>query len=173
MRTSRPYRWTVSIAVSLVFAASFLLLFTPLGEPPLTALFAVGDVETVDFADLKLTDKPNQFLICPPDYCGADPQAESPTLDLPVEGLRERWQLVLAGQPRVELLAGNSESWQYDYIARSARFRFPDIITVRFIPISSSRSTLAIYSRSIYGRSDFGVNRERIEAWLRLLGEGP
>ncbi len=36
----------------------------------------------------------------------------------------------------------------------------------------AEQSTLAIYSRSIYGGRDFGVNRERIDAWLTFLREG-
>ncbi len=89
-----------------------------------------------------------------------------------VEQLRERWREVVAVQPRVELLAEDEEGQQFDYVQRSARFRFPDIITVRFISVSPSQSTLAIYSRSIFGKSDLGVNRERIETWLKILREG-
>ncbi len=73
-------------------------------------------------------------------------------------------------------VAEDEEGQQFDYVQRSARFRFPDIITVRFISVatyhSESQSTLAIYSRSIYGEDDFGVNRERIEGWLKTLHEG-
>ena len=83
--------------------------------------------------------------------------------------LRARWREFAASQPRTELLAEDVEGLQADYVQRSARFRFPDIITVRFISVSASRSTLVIYSRSIYGRSDFGVNRKRIHAWLRAF----
>ncbi len=87
------------------------------------------------------------------------------------ERLRARWREVVAAQPRIELLAEYEDGAQIDYVQRSARFRFPDIITVRFISASPSQSTLAIYSRSIYGESDFGVNRERIDAWLTFLRE--
>jgi uncharacterized protein (DUF1499 family) len=69
-------------------------------------------------------------------------------------------------------LAEDEEGQQFDYLQRSARFRFPDIVTVRFIAVSPAQSTLAIYSRSLYGKSDFGVNRERIDAWLKMLREG-
>ncbi len=158
------------IAVWVVTVVAAVLLFTPLGERPLTALFTVGDVETVDFADLKLTDKPNQFLICPPRLCNTDPHADSLVFDVSVDQLRERWREVVAIQSRVELLAEDGQ--QFDYVQRSARFRFPDIITVRFISVPPSKSTLAIYSRSVYGKSDFGVNRKRIEAWLKSLREG-
>ncbi len=163
---------SLSISALFVVIAAAALLFTPLGERPLSALFPVGDVETVDFAELKLTGKPNRFLMCPPGFCGAGPHAESPVFDVPVERLRARWREVAAAQPRVELLAEHGDGWQFDYIQRSARFRFPDIVTVRFMSASPSHSTLAVYSRSIYGGSDFGVNRGRIEAWLAFLPEG-
>jgi len=161
----------LSIVVLIVVIVGATLLFSPLGERPLTALFAVGDVETVDFAELKPRDDPNWFLVCPPGFCGASASADSPVLDIPIERLRARWREVVAAQPRVELLAEHQDGWQFDYVQRSAWFRFPDIITVRFISASPSQSTLAIYSRSIYGGSDFGVNRERIEAWLAILPE--
>ena len=76
--------------------------------------------------------------------------------DVSVEQLRELWREVVAVQPRVELLAEDEEGQQFDW----------------FISVSSSQSTLAIYSRSIYGESDFGVNRERIDAWLKTFREG-
>ena len=163
----------LSIGVFLVVVVAAMLLFTPLGERPLTALFTVGDVERAEFAEFELTDKPNQFLMCPPGFCDANPHAESPVFDVSVEQLRERWREVVAIQPRIELLAEDEDSHQFDYVQRSARFRFPDIITVRFVSVSPSRSTLAIYSRSIYGRSDFGVNRARIDTWLKTLSDGP
>lgn len=152
--------------------AGALLLFTPLGERPLAALFPAGEVAPVDFAALKLSDKPNQYLICPPGLCAATPHAISPLFDLPVAQLRARWREIAAAQPRLALLAERDDGWQIDYIQRSARLRFPDIVTVRFIPTTPARSTLAIYSRSLYGRSDLGVNRKRTETWLAMLGAG-
>ena len=164
--------WRLSIGVLIIVGVAAVLLFTPLGERPLAALFALDDIESIDFAELRLTDKPNQFLMCPPGICAADPHADSPAFDVSVEKLRERWRDVLAVQPRIELLAGDAEGLQFDYVQRSLRFRFPDLITVRFISVSLSKTTIAIYSRSVYGKSDFGVNRERIDAWLKTLREG-
>ena len=168
----KKFRRFVLIAVLIVVAAGAVLLLTPIGERPLAALFAVSDVETVDFAALELSNDPNWYLMCPPGLCGAGAHADSPLFDVPVERLRARWREVAAAEPRVELVAGHGDGWQCDYVQRSARFRFPDIVTVRFIAVSATQSTLAIYSRSIYGRSDFGVNRARIEAWLARLREG-
>ena len=158
------------IGVLVLIVVSMVLLFTPLGERPLSNLLSVGDFESVDFEDLKLTDRPNQFLMCPPHICSG--HAASPVFDVSADELRERWREVISAQPRVELLAEDGQ--QFDYVQRSAWLRFPDIITVRFISLLPSQSTLAISSRSVYGKSDFGVNRKRIEAWLaamRGLGE--
>ena len=158
------------IGVLTAIVAAAALLFTPLGKGPLSTLFPVGSVERVDFAAFKLPDKTNQFLMCPIGFCAATPHAESPVFDVPAAQLRARWREFAASQPRTELLAEDVEGLQADYVQRSARFRFPDIITVRFISVSASRSTLVIFSRSIYGRSDFGVNRKRINAWLKAFG---
>ena len=43
------------------------------------------------------------------------------------------------------------------------------VITAEFIQIDEQRATLAIYSRSVYGRSDFGVNGKRVTRWLADL----
>ena len=163
----------LAILALLAGAAGALLLFTPLGARPLTALFPVGEVAPVDFAALRLAASPNQHLVCPPDFCGAAPHAFSPVFDIPVDRLRARWQAVAAAQPRVAPLADYDGGMQIDYVERSARFRFPDIITVRFIAVPPSQSTLAIYSRSLYGRSDLGVNRARVEAWIGQLRRQP
>jgi uncharacterized protein (DUF1499 family) len=47
--------------------------------------------------------------------------------------------------------------------------RFPDTIDVEVVPVGDDKSTLAIYSRSLVGRSDFGVNRARIARWMAAL----
>ncbi len=86
-----------------------------------------------------------------------------------MEALGQAWRELAAAQPRVTLLVESADRLQLDYLQRSVHFRFPDIITVRFIALSPAESSIAIYSRSLYGKSDFGVNRKRIENWLELL----
>lgn len=161
----------VAAVAAIVAGGAAILLFTPLGERPLAAVFRVGAPEAVDFEHLRLRDTPNQFLMCPPGLCDAVPHAESPVFEVPVEDLRDRWRSVVGAQPRVALL--REDGAQSDYVERSKRFRFPDIVTVRFVSLAPSKSTLAIFSRSLYGKSDLGVNRKRIEAWMARLSESP
>lgn len=148
-------------------AVAAALLLTPLGERPLSALLPVGDVAAIDFATLGLSAKANQYLVCPADLCAGQAHGASPTFTHSVAQLRTRWNAVIAAQPRMVTLAEHDH--QIDYVQRTALFRFPDIITVRFIPITPERSTLALYSRSVYGSSDFGVNRARLLHWLSAL----
>ena len=54
---------------------------------------------------------------------------------------------------------------QAHFVARSALLNYPDLITVQVTP----ESGLILWSRSIYGRSDFGVNQARLTAWLAAL----
>ena len=53
---------------------------------------------------------------------------------------------------------------------RSRFIGFPDYVTVKAVALERG-AALIVYSRSRYGRSDFGVNRTRVEAWLAALGD--
>ena len=69
------------------------------------------------------------------------------------------------GEPRVERVAGSPAEGRITWVQRSAVFGFPDYITAE-----ARDAERAIWSRSRYGRSDFGVNRARVERWLSRLG---
>lgn len=132
-------------------------------------IFTVGPFVPLDFASLQLTPKPNQHLICPKDFCAAQAHAGSPVFEMPVEKLRERFEAVAAAEPRVTPHGEDEPGVQRTWLARSWFFRFPDLITVRFIDLGGGRSTLAAYSRALYGHSDLGKNRQRMERWLENL----
>ena len=78
-------------------------------------------------------------------------------------------QNVAATQPRTYQAALYPDQRQVHYVARSALLNFPDLITVAVKPVQAGTSTVVLYSRSVYGRSDLGANRRRVEAWLGAL----
>lgn len=127
--------------------------------------------EQVDFARLAPGARTNVFLLCPrePAICNQSPDGVSPVFPVEMAALRERLLRVAAAEPRVHLVSEDADHRHLVFIARSALLRFPDIVTVELFPTGSGRSTLAILSRSRYGRSDFGVNERRVEAWIGKL----
>ncbi len=123
----------------------------------------------IDFQVLTRTERPNQYLVCPPELCTAKTDVTSPVYPAAATQLRDTWLALMADQPRVNQIGESPDNMQYDFVQRSKLIRFPDTITVRFIPLPDDQSTLAIYSRSHYGYSDWGVNQQRIDTWLDMI----
>ena len=61
-------------------------------------------------------------------------------------------------------LAGSLEEGHVTYVVRSRVMGFPDIISLRW-QSQDDGTQLEIFSRSVYGRSDFGVNTRRAHRW--------
>jgi hypothetical protein len=72
---------------------------------------------------------------------------------------------IIRATPRTRLLSGALAEGQLRYVTRSLVWGFPDIteLTVRAQEISIS-------GHLVFGRSDFGVNRRRIQGWLAAAG---
>ena len=81
----------------------------------------------------------------------------------------ETLQDVALRQERVFPLAAYPERGQAFWVARSAVFNFPDVISAEIRANTPETSTIVLYSRSIYGSSDLGVNRKRLVAWIAAL----
>lgn len=163
-------RWMkllLAAAVGVVLAAGVLIWEGNMLE----RIFSVGEVPVIDFATLQRTTKPNQYLLCPNDLCRAYIDDLPPLYGATVPELRSAWEALVQAEPRVTELRRDAEGTQIDYVQRSRLLRFPDLITVRFIPIGERRSTLAVYSRSIYGEGDMGVNKARIRDWIAKLNK--
>jgi uncharacterized protein (DUF1499 family) len=136
----------------------------------------MADDFPVDFKSLRLSRRPNQWLVLPPGFAGASaPHAESPVFPVSPRALMQAVKQLATEQPRTELVRGDAGSGQAEFVARSRVFRFPDRITVAVFPAAGAgeRSVLALWSRAVYGRRDFGVNRARAERWLHLLEKRP
>jgi uncharacterized protein (DUF1499 family) len=154
----------------LVVVIVVLLVTVLIGREQLLAMvFGPVELRQIDFKSLVRSERPNQYLVCPATVCAARPDATSPVYNVPATTLRDRWLRMVAQQPRVQQISVSPDGLQYDFLQRSRIMRFPDSITVRFMPLRDTTSTLALYSRSHYGYSDFGVNRKRVEAWLAAL----
>lgn len=129
----------------------------------------MGTVAT-DFKTLKLKGRDNKYLLLPEGFAGGDkPDATSPAFAISAAALANRAKDLWAKQARTELVRDIDSNLQFELVQRSAVFKFPDYVAIQAIDLGGGKAALAIYSRSKYGRSDFGVNKARIEAWLVLL----
>ena len=124
----------------------------------------------IDFSRLRLHRASNQYLVAPKGHAADPPHRIAPEFDRPVHRLAADFRSHALAQPRVRLLDVSADGLRLELVQRSRVFRFPDRISVEFLPRGHDRSTLAIYSRSKYGSNDFGVNKRRIDSWLAALG---
>jgi|APSaa5957512535_1039671.scaffolds.fasta_scaffold134127_1 uncharacterized protein (DUF1499 family) len=124
----------------------------------------------IDFSTFKMGWRPNQFFAAPADFqSSAKPMAVAPVYSVPVDALDAAFRAVALASPRVRVVSEDSSRRQIDFVQRSAVFKFPDTITVQFVPQGESHSSLVIYSRATVGIGDMGVNKKRVLAWLAAL----
>ena len=129
------------------------------------ALLGPGDRRAVAFETLEPPNRPNHYLLCPHDLCRwAD--AESPVFAVAVAEQRRAWDRLLDREGVRRL---RDEDGQIDVEMRTRWLRFPDLVTIRPVPVGAGGSAVAIYSRSLYGHSDFGVNAACVRSWLGAL----
>lgn len=156
----------LALIVVLVAAGAFFIA----GPERIWARFGPADLGEVDFATLVRRDTPNDALACTPPFCGAaSGEVEAPILDMPAP---EAFRLVegsLAGEPRLVQVARDDGQLALRYVQRSRLLGFPDTMNVKIAALPDGRSAVLIYSRSLVGRSDLGVNRTRIERWVELI----
>ncbi len=79
-------------------------------------------------------------------------------------GALQRLDAIARATPRTQVLAGSVDAGMITYVSRSLVFGFPDFTTVQ-----QQDGVLKIFGRARFGRSDFGVNRTRVDGWLAVL----
>lgn len=131
----------------------------------------------LDLARLERPATPNTALAGP--AAGEPPGTATPTTPapdivtplyhVPAARLFDAIRAIALSQPRTYVAATYPDQLQAHFVARSAVFNFPDLITAQVQPAGPDTSTLVLYSRSVYGRSDLGVNRRRLVGWLAAL----
>jgi uncharacterized protein (DUF1499 family) len=132
---------------------------------------AAGGLPTpppMDMAQIVRPASPNTALAAPKGFYPS-PDIATPTYNLPADRLFAVVRTIATNQARTYQAAVYPDRLQAHYVARSAVFNFPDLIAVQVTPDTPDTSSLILYSRSVYGQSDLGVNRKRVETWLAAI----
>ncbi len=122
----------------------------------------------MDIARIVRPSTPNTALAAPAGF-NPPPDLVTPPYAMQADRLFSLVQEVAASQSRTYPAANYPDRLQADYVARSAVFNFPDLIVVQVVRSGPDNSSLILYSRSVYGQSDLGVNRKRLDTWLAAL----
>jgi uncharacterized protein (DUF1499 family) len=154
-----PFSWLIGLLLPACAATGAAGLPVP---PPM------------DFSEFVRPATPNTALAAPavPGPHAATtvpPDLVTPIYRVPAVRLFAAVHAVAASQPRTFLAASYPDRGQEHWVARRAVFNFPDLITTQIVAEGPDASVLVLYSRSVYGRSDLGVNRARVAAWLTAL----
>ena len=132
------------------------------------ALHGRTDLGPVNFARLRRRPSGNDALICPDGFC---PQARAdetaPVFAMTAQDLDARLRAMALADSGVEELP-DSRPLHRRFVQRTRLMRYPDVIDAAIVPAESG-ATSALWSRSLVGRKDFGVNRARLTRWLAAL----
>jgi uncharacterized protein (DUF1499 family) len=121
----------------------------------------------LEFASLVPPRSPNACLALPEGHPG-HAHLRTPPLDAAPEHVFAALLTLAQAEPRATRLATWPERRQAQWVVRSAFLRFPDLVVAEAQPAGEGTG-LFLYSRSLIGWSDLGVNRARVTRWLAAL----
>ena len=121
-----------------------------------------------NISEIRRPTSPNTFLAGPSGFTPV-PDLQTRRSDLAPDRLLAVMQGVMMAQPRVTPLAVDPGRLRADYVVRSRVFGFPDIVLIQALPAGDGQSDLVLYSYSVKGHYDFGVNRGRVKALVTAL----
>lgn len=129
---------------------------------------AIAPPQSGDLSGMARATSPNSALAGSPDFT---PTPDLPTrrYDVAPDRLFATVRGVIRAQPRTTALAEDGSRLRADHVTRSRFFGFPDIVLVQVLPTPDGQSDLVLYSYSLKGHYDFGVNRQRVVAILASL----
>lgn len=136
------------------------------------AAVVVAGLPAPDRGDDPLTvappDKPNWALAASAGVAvAAEPTLSAPVVSGAPEAVLARVAEYAASEPRVTRIDDGGDPAYAAFIQRSALIGFPDVVSVRAVALAEGGAGLALYSRSVYGYSDLGVNKARAEKWVQ------
>jgi hypothetical protein len=117
----------------------------------------------IDVATLRLPASPNAHLAAPPGVTG-ERHETVPLLPMPPDAAWTVLRRLGDGMERVWRMAEWPELRQVQWVARTRWLNFPDLLNGGIMELPGGPG-LFLYSRSLLGRSDFGVNARRIAEW--------
>jgi hypothetical protein len=165
-------RFGLLVTIPLVIAAGAAVAagaFFAIGPERVWQRFGPADLGDVDFATLQRRETPNDALACRPEFCAANSDLEAPLFARPVPEMFSVVEAAVAGEHDLQKTAQDESQGTLRYVQRSRLMRYPDTINVKVAATPDGGSAVLIYSRSQIGRSDLGVNRARIERWIKLI----
>ena len=121
-----------------------------------------------NISEIRRPASPNTCLAGPAGFMPT-PYLQTRRFDMAPERLLAIMRDILLMQPRTAALAADPGRLRADYVVRSRVFGFPDIVLVQALPVGTGQSELVLYSYSLQGHYDFGVNRNRVTALLTAL----
>jgi len=122
----------------------------------------------MDMTHIVRPASPNTALAAPAGFT-PPPDLPTPVYPVPPAVLLAALRAVAAAAPRTYLAASYPQRMQLDWVVRSAVWNFPDLVTGQVLADGAGAARLILYSRSVYGYGDFGVNRSRLQSWLAAL----
>mmetsp|Transcript_14402 Transcript_14402/g.29467 ORF Transcript_14402/g.29467 Transcript_14402/m.29467 type:complete len:247 (-) Transcript_14402:351-1091(-) len=132
---------------------------------------------SIEIGELRTRSSLNTALIAPQGFtpCVPGPSEISPIFpSLTVKELERRFLSMVLKEPRITRAHQVPFSHRYTFVQRSLVMQYPDVVFVEFVPLEDGKSsTIAIYSTSLVGQGDLGVNLKRIKSWLQKLQESP
>jgi uncharacterized protein (DUF1499 family) len=167
----------VIVAVLIVAGAAGYLLLEK--RPGYGAYYGLAkltgaplDIGPVDWATLKRHRTENDALVCQATLCpNAKPDREPKSYAIPPAELLARLKTIALAEPDTCELPSGRPDRAARFLQHTRLMRFPDTIDAEVFSADGG-ATLAIYSRSLIGRKDFGVNGARVTRWLAALGQG-
>ena len=78
--------------------------------------------------------------------------------------LMQKLDQIIQSEPRSTQIAGRAEDGHVSYVVRTRWMGYPDYVTVQ-----SVLNGIQIYSRLRFGKSDLGVNANRLDRWIAQL----
>jgi uncharacterized protein (DUF1499 family) len=124
----------------------------------------------LDSTHLVRPASPNTALAAPAGF-QPRPDVVTPIYPVSADSLFTAVRAAAAAEPRSYPAAIFPDRLQADWVVRSAVFNFPDLVTAQVTEAGNGTAKLLLYSRSVYGYSDLGVNRRRLETWLADLDQ--